>query len=114
MDDQKAANLDMWMDEARQIAAQCWCDPATEDRVMDPALAEVVARHIARWMDTAAQNERNTAYYRGLLDECAKHLGPAVYTADDGSLYDSPVRAKIPELVAQLSGSLSEGGETTV
>ena len=45
-----------WMDEAKEIAAQCWCDPETKDRIMDPALATAVAKRIAAWMDTAAQN----------------------------------------------------------
>jgi hypothetical protein len=44
-----------WMDEARQIAAQCWCDEETQDRVMDTPLAEAMARRIAAWMETAAQ-----------------------------------------------------------
>ena len=33
----------MEMDVARGLAAQCWCDPRTSDRVMDPDLAEVFA-----------------------------------------------------------------------
>lgn len=48
-----------WMDEARQVAAQCWCDEETKDRVMDHALAEAVARRIAAWMDTAMQFSHN-------------------------------------------------------
>lgn len=53
-----------WMDEARQQAAQCWCDETTKHLVMDPALAEVIARHIAVWMDTGAQHARNESYWR--------------------------------------------------
>lgn len=37
----------MWMGEARQIAAQCWCEEETKDRVMDPVLAEAVAGLVA-------------------------------------------------------------------
>ncbi len=33
-----------WMPEARELAAQCWCDPETSDRVMDAALAEEARR----------------------------------------------------------------------
>ena len=58
--------IDDWMDEARQIAAQCWCDSETDQKEMDVTLAESVARRIAAWMDTAAQSQRNTDYYRGL------------------------------------------------
>lgn len=32
--------------EAMQIAAQCWCDPRTETRVMDPDLAQVFAEKL--------------------------------------------------------------------
>ena len=96
-------NVETWMPEARQIAAQCWCDPETSDRVMDTALAEAVATRIAGWMATAAQHLSNEAFYRDLLDRCAESLGPAVYTSDDGSIQDSPLRLKIPELVAQLA-----------
>lgn len=92
-----------WMDEARATAAQCWCDPETETTVMDTVLCEAVARRIAAWMQTAAQNQQNTDYYRDLLDECAKHLGQEVFISDDGSVQDSPLRAKIPELVAKLA-----------
>ena len=55
-----------WMDEARQLAAQCWCDKETENKVMDPELAEAVAKRIAAWIATAAQNQRNADYYRGV------------------------------------------------
>lgn len=92
-----------FMDEARQLAAQCWCDPETSDKVMDPALCEAVAKRIAAWMDTAAQFARNEDFYRGLLDECAKSLGPDVFKADDGSIMDSPLRLKIPSLVSELA-----------
>ena len=88
-----------WMDEARQLAAQCWCDPETENRVMDPVLAEAVAKRIAAWMDTAAQNQRNTDYYRGLLVKCGKAIGNAAYIADDGTRSQDVLCAKIPLLV---------------
>jgi hypothetical protein len=55
------------------------------------------------WYDTAAQHARNEDYYRGLVDECAKHLGPEVFIADDGTVGDSVLRAKVPELVAALA-----------
>lgn len=97
MDD--GERLVMLMGEARQIAAQCWCDPETENTEMDVVLAEAVARRIAIWMDAAAQFSRNSDFYRGLLDECAKHLGEEAYTADDGTVMDAPLRLKIPELV---------------
>lgn len=35
------------MREARELAAQCWCDPETRDRVMDAELAEAFAKRLA-------------------------------------------------------------------
>src|SRR5437762_2398896 len=91
-----------WMEEARQQAAQCWCDDETKDLVMDVALAEAVAKRIAAWMDTAAQAQRNVDYYRDLLIRCGEALGESAYTADDGSKSLEVLCAKVPELVESL------------
>lgn len=99
-----------WMDEARQVAAQCWCDDDTKDRVMDTVLAEAVAKRIAAWMDTAMQFNRNEDFYRKLLDECAENLGPLrdrAFIQDDGGIVDSPLRLKIPGLVGELANQAS-------
>ncbi len=53
-----------WLPEAREIAAQCWCDDETTHLVMETALAEAVARHVAAWMQTGAQHARNEEYWR--------------------------------------------------
>lgn len=87
---------------AREAAAQCWCTPETSCIEMDVRLAEAFARVLAGWIDTAAQFSRNEAFYRDLLDETAKHLGPEVFVCDDGGISDSPLRLKVPELVAAL------------
>jgi len=88
-----------WMAEARGQAAQCWCELETENKIMDPVLAEVVARRIASWMATAAQNQRNTDYYRGLLERCGKAIGDRAYIADDGGRNNDVLCAKIPEII---------------
>ena len=98
--------MEQHMEQARIFAAQCWCDEETSGKEMDAVLAEAVARRIAAWMDATAQMARNADFYRNLLDECAKHLGVAVYTSDDGSVQDSPLRLKIPELVAALAANV--------
>ena len=89
----------VWIEEARKIAAQCWCDIETQDRVMDPVLAEAVANRIALWMETAAQNQRNTDYYRGLLERCGKAIGDRAFIADDGTHMTDVLCAKIPEII---------------
>lgn len=87
---------------AMQFAAQAWCQPETSDKEMDPALAMAFATVLDNWMETASQEARNAAFYRGLLDECAQVLGPDAYTADDGTVMQEPVRLKIPPLVQKL------------
>jgi len=54
------------------------------------------------WKESAAMFSRNEDYYRGLLDDVAKHLGKDVFISDDGTVQDTPLRAKIPELVSRL------------
>lgn len=96
------------MNEARQIAAQCWCDDETQDRVMDPQLAESVAKRIAAWMDTAAQAQRNADYYRGLVVRCGNAIGTAARTADDGGVHEGVLCAKVPELVEALLANVAD------
>ena len=88
-----------WMEEAMEIAAQCWVDKETEQIAIDPALREAVAKRIALWMETSAQNQRNTDYYRGLLVKCGEAIGDAAYIAEDGGRSEDVLCAKIPELV---------------
>jgi len=92
-----------WIEEARVLAAQCWCDEETSGIEMDSRLAESIARRIAMWMETAAQESRNADFYRGLVDECAKSIGVRAYTSDDGVIHDEPIRLRVPELVAELA-----------
>lgn len=67
-----------WMDEARCIAAQCWCDDTTAHIVMDTALCEAVARRIAAWMQTGAQHARNESYWRERALATAPTMSEAV------------------------------------
>lgn len=93
--------IKQWIEEAGVIAAQC-CDPKTSDREMDKNLQKVVAEKIAMWMDTAAQNQLNTDYYRGLVERCGKAIGKDAYTQDDGGVCEDVLCAKVPELVEAL------------
>ena len=99
----KGMNMEQYMEQARMIAAQCWRDDETSGKEMDATLAESVARRIAVWMQSTAQMADNADFYRGLLDECARHLGESAYIADDGTVMDEPLRLKIPELVSALA-----------
>lgn len=59
------------------------------------------------WEECAAQYGRNAEYYYDLVDQVAANLGPEVFISDDGSVQDSPVRAKIPEMVHSLARKLA-------
>lgn len=91
-----------WIEEARQIAGQCWCDKETENKEMDVVLGEAFAKRLALWMETAAQNQRNADYYRGLVIRCGKSIGREAYIQDDGGVSEDVLCAKVPELVEKL------------
>ena len=102
LSDKESADKHYWMDEARQVAAQCWCDPETKNTEMDPVLAEAVANRIAAWMETAARNQKNGDYYRGLVVEIGNTIGKEAYVQDDGGICTDVLCAKVPELVKKL------------
>ena len=89
-----------WMEEARGLAAQCWCDKETEHMEFDAVLAEAVAKRIANWMETAAQYHRNTDYYRSLIIRCGESIGEEAYIADDGTKSEDVLCAKVPGIIA--------------
>ena len=60
------------------------------------------------WEETAATFARNSDFYQGLVDACAKHLGVEAFTADDGGIHNSPIRLKVPELVEKLAAERIE------
>jgi len=91
------------IDLAREQSAQCWCAKSTEQKTMDIALAEEFTRVLSHWIEIAAQNDRNTEYYRGLVIRCGEAIGPEAYTCDDGSVVPDVLCAKVPELIEKLS-----------
>jgi len=56
------------------------------------------------WESIAAQERRNTEYYRGLVISIGKMLGEESYISDDGSVQQDVLCAKVPELVAKRLG----------
>lgn len=54
------------------------------------------------WEETAARNQRNTDYYRGLVVKIGQTIGTAAYVQDDGGIADDVLCAKVPQLVATL------------
>jgi hypothetical protein len=64
-----------------------------------PTETEKLRRERDNWIATAEQEGRNTQYYRGLLMSIGEMLGDEAKTCDDGSMADSVLCAKIPDLV---------------
>lgn len=55
-----------------------------------------------KWRDTAVHMSRGNDYYRGVVHAVGKHLGIEAYTADDGTVSDSVLAAKVADLVKAL------------
>lgn len=69
-----------------------------------PATLELAIAERNMWVESAAMFSRDADYYRGLVDQIAEAIGVEAFTSDDGSIQDSPVRAKLPELVSAKLG----------
>lgn len=87
---------------AVRCAADCWKDPTTQHLKESPELVAVFARVLKSWIDDAMRYANDVDFYRGLLDECAAHIGKEAYTDDAGGVHEDPIRLKIPELVKRL------------
>ena len=67
--------------------------------IPNPDTLEQAIRERNGWIESAAMFYRNEEYYRGLVDQIGEVLGAEAFTADDGVVHDSVLRAKVPELV---------------
>lgn len=71
------------LQDARALVAEAWCQPTTSDRVMDPALAEELAKILVRelgashaWNRVAVESNRAIdAYCRSLCPDLPEHYG---------------------------------------
>lgn len=92
---------------------------ASRIRSLSPAPAEpsapVAPKDVpgtaAGWMETARHYAKGSEYYQSLLDQIGQMFGSAAYTSDDGSVQDSILRAKVPELVAARISALEAENE---
>lgn len=57
---------------------------------------------IKAWQSTAEQNQENRNFYKDLIIGIGARFGNAAYISDDGSIQDSVIALKVPELVRQL------------
>lgn len=69
----KETIMEQHMEQARMLAAQCWCDEETSGKEMDATLAEAVARKIAR---LRAINAELVAALNRCKLECTFMTGP--------------------------------------
>lgn len=84
---------------AEEFAAQCWARPATQHLVMQPELATAFANELAGWLEFGAQMQDNMSFYRDIVHQIGELFGNDAKTSDDGSLQDSVLALKVPELV---------------
>ena len=62
----------------------------------------------AAWEDTARQESRNAAFYRGIVERCGKAFGVAARAQDDGGVVDDVLALKVPELVEAAVARLDQ------
>lgn len=67
-----------------------------------------MVRVFAGWLDTLASEQKATQHYQKQLDEMGKLFGKEAYICDDGSVSDSILRAKVPELVTKAVKEATE------
>ncbi len=84
-------------------------DTITADRremAMCHKRIEELERERDNYMESARLFSKNTDYYTGLLDKIAKNFGKDAFISDDGSVQDSPLRAKMPQLVKHQTAEI--------
>lgn len=86
------ASRHLWFDAAQHAEAT-----AAHER----EARETAERERDAWKETAAQHCRNEAFYRDIVQQTGAHFGPEAYTSDDGSVQDSVLALKVPELAAR-------------
>lgn len=57
---------------------------------------------ITDWKETAALYSKNVDYYKEILTEIGESLGMAAYISNDGSIQDSVLIEKLPEVVKEV------------
>lgn len=66
------------------------------------------AQETSGWEEIANQHYRNEEFYRGLVHQIGNMFGIAARTSDDGSIQDSVIALRVPELVARVLQKLEE------
>lgn len=61
-----------------------------------------------KWRDTAVMMSNNADFYRDIVKQVGEILGKEAYTSDDGSVQDSVLALKVPELVKTLKEKVDQ------
>ena len=64
--------------------------------------AEENLRNANHWQEVARMHAKNEEYYRGLVVQIGDAMGHDAYVADDGTVSDDVLCAKVPELVVSM------------
>ena len=55
------------------------------------------------WYNSIERANHDRDFYCKLLDECGYHAGPEVFTDEEGTIMDKPLRYKIPQAIANMA-----------
>lgn len=97
LDSLHRSKVEYGVSERLKLIAAVKANAAEADRLR-LALAEAT-RERENWIETARTYAKGEDYYRGLIDAALKD-DPAAYVADDGSISEDVLRAKLPEMYA--------------
>ena len=91
-------------DTPRTDAARDYTAPEKLDRLCQQLERERNGAVLAaqNWEETAAQFLRDANFWYGLVTQIGELFGIGAKTADDGTVYDTVVALKVPELVERL------------
>ncbi len=71
------------------------------------ATEEMTSAEGMAWKETAERHRRNEQYYRSLVEQIGNAIGAPSQIADDGSISEDVLCAKVPELVDKLVDALA-------
>lgn len=96
----RAQGADLWASELSiEVAARVWWDEECVGIEPDARIERAFARTLKAWLLDLAREHRNCEFYRGLVVMVGEMFGAEAKTSDDGSLQDSVLALKVPELV---------------
>lgn len=82
--------------------AKCELPPEiswAKENLPTPTTIEQAILERNEWCDTAAMHLRNEEFYCGIVTKIGEMFGEAARTSDDGSMQDSVLALKVPDLV---------------